>query len=67
MDVQTIIKAMKVAKEVSYNNYVTPAGSFKTSNLMILTDMHKVSVFKKGQLVWSSTDEFDIRRIRCAR
>jgi hypothetical protein len=64
MNIDIVLKAMRIACEVSYNNFVTPHGTFKTSGLMILADQHKVSVFKNTKLVWATTDEFDIRRVR---
>ena len=67
MKIKTIVEVIKRGWEVCDDTYETAKGTFAYSGLVVFADTHKVSVYKNAQLVWSTTDEFDIRRIRRAQ
>ena len=67
MKIKNIVMAIKRGKLTADNTVSTEPGTFAYSGLMVIADRYKVSVYKGGAgLVWSSTDEFDIKLCRCA-
>lgn len=66
MKIKNIINAIKHGDNVCDNTFVTPRGSFAYSGLMVCADRYKISVYKDAKLVWSSTDDFDVKLCRVA-
>jgi len=67
MKIKNIVMAIKRGQLVAENTVSTEPGNFAYSGLMVIADRYKVSVFKGGTgLVWSSTDEHDIKQCRVA-
>ena len=67
MKIKNIVMAIKRGKLTADNTVSTEPGTFAYSGLMVIADRYKVSVYKGGAgLVWSSTDEHDIKQCRVA-
>lgn len=67
MKLKTILDVIKHGREVCESTYETAKGKFAYSGLLVFADSHRVSVYKNAQLIWSTTDEFEVRRIRRAQ
>ena len=67
MKIKNIVSAIKAGKLMADNTVSTEPGKFAYSGLMVIADRYKISVYKGSSgLVWSSTDEYDIKLCRAA-